>query len=409
MQKRNVRLKEFLPNVRRTYVPSDAYLDPRPALARGQGYLVQTDGFGYVTHGRSRNCQGKIVLLGGSFIEGIYVHESERLSAVVEEELLGNGYPYDVYNAGVSGATNLNIYNSLVNKIIYDQPEAVVIVTSSNDMAALRYKDGYRNGSKFHGNTVPESLEEWAYDSIDDNFDQIDFMLSLMDFTCKRRGIKLFLCTFPEIKPNAELTKINQAVRTYCKANDVDLIDIDAHLPKDDRLYYDKLHVNSDGAKIAGEIIVRALSDKLMIGPNLSTFDRRIVIARKQLSSSAIEWSDWHSISLNSNHVASASLTIKCVSKEARKHKALVVSLEFDEVPEFQGDHCYFYANSSGWHFYVDVAENLVQDITVPISIPSNLNSFRIGLRTFDESTKVELNCLSLSIVSVSSDQSILM
>jgi len=408
MQKRNVRLKEFLPNVRRTYVPSEAYLEARPALESGQGYLVQTDKIGYVTHGRPRCCRNKIVLLGGSFIEGIYVHENERLSAVVEELLFESGYPYDVYNAGVSGSTNLNIFNSLVNKVIYDKPEAIVIVTSSNDMAALRYRDGYRNGSKFHGNTVPENPEEWAYDSIDDNFAQLEYVLSLMDFACKRQGIKLFFCTFPEIKPNPELEKINWAVRDYCSNNHVDLIDLDERLPRDEALYYDKLHVNAAGARLAADIIVQSIEGKLLQGPGLASFNREELIANKILSSLASEWSDWYSVESSSDRMISPALTIECVSKAARKHKAIIISMEFHGEPEFQGDHGYFYAKSSGWHFYIDVAEDLAQKITVPLTLPTNVDAFRIGIRTFDDLTQIELQRLDLSIVTVDADHSIL-
>ncbi|CAI8779683.1 SGNH/GDSL hydrolase family protein [Pseudomonas sp. IT-P291] len=399
MSKRQIRLKEFQPNIHKVYSPDASYLDSRPRLDRGTSYVVRTDKNGYIISGTHQSSTRSIVLMGDSFVENIYIDEDKRIASQLERMLLSNGYDYQVLNSGVSGTTNLNATNLLLNKIAYHSPEAIVFVTSSNDLAALRYESGYSNRSKFHGNLVPEdSSEAWANSSVEENIDQLSKNLKIISLICKLHEIDFYICTYPEIQVNEDLRLINSRVRSFAMDEAVKLIDLDKLIMRNDIYYYDKLHVSHVGATVAAKSIFECIKDSLL-ADGAVCFSRSPSVNGFGLNHLEAHWLNWGGLSCEKQSSWTVSLNIDCTTKAVRKHKALVVLLEFDQEPVFSNQHQYSFSRSSGWHFYVDLTADCRQQFSVPISLPDNVRRLRVGLRTFDEACFVNMNDVALEVI----------
>ncbi|WP_414906472.1 SGNH/GDSL hydrolase family protein [Pseudomonas sp. IT-P253] len=333
--------------------------------------------------------------MGDSFVENLYIDEDKRIASQLERMLLMNGYDYQVLNAGVSGATNLNVTNLLLNKIVYHFPKIVIFVTSSNDLAALRYERGYSNRSKFHGNLVPEDASEiWTKSSVEGNINQVVDNLKVIDFICKLHKIDFYICTYPEIQSNADLRLINSEVREFAAGEAVKLIDLDKLIMRNNIYYYDKLHVSHVGASVAAKSMFEGIRNSLST-EGVVSFSRPSQANDLALNYLDINWLEWKDY--QSSYIVS--LNIDCATKNVRKHKALVVLLQFDQEPIFSNQHTYSFSRSSGWHFYVDLAADCRQQFSVPINLPDNIQRFRVGFRVFDEECFVNLNCVALEII----------
>jgi lysophospholipase L1-like esterase len=337
--------------------------------------------------------------MGDSFVENLYIDEDKRIAAQLERMLLASGYGYQVLNAGVSGTTNLNATNLLLNKIVYHSPEAIVFVTSSNDLAALRYECGYSNRSKFHGNIVPEDLSEsWTKSSVGENIVQVVDNLKVVNFICKLHGIKLYVCTYPEIQSNDDLKLINSKVRDFAENESVALVDLDKKIMKNDIYYYDKLHVSHVGASVAANSIFDRIKDSLSNEKAVS-FSRSLSVNEFGLNHLDLHWLASQELPNEGQSEYIVSLNVDYTAKSVRKHKALVVQVEFDQEPVFTTEHKYSFSRSSGWHFYVDLIADCRQQFSIPIGLPDNVQQLRIGLRVFDEECVVSVNKMALEVI----------
>jgi lysophospholipase L1-like esterase len=337
--------------------------------------------------------------MGDSFVENVYIDEDKRIASQLERMLLSKGYDYQVLNSGVSGTTNLNAANLLLNKIVYHAPEIVVFVTSSNDLAALRYECGYSNRSKFHGNLVPEdSSEVWTKSSVEENIDQLANNLKIVNLICKLHGIDFYICTYPEIQANEDLRLINSRVREFAIDDSVKLVDLDRLIKKNDAYYYDKLHVSHVGASAAAEVMFECIKGSLS-AEGAVCFSRSPTAKDFSLNHSEARWLEWQDLSCEKQSSWIVSLNIDCTTKTLRKHKALVVLLEFDQEPVFSNPHQYSFSRSSGWHFYVDLSADCRQQFSVPINLPDNVKKLRIGLRAFDEACFLNMNGVALEVI----------
>ncbi|WP_196373652.1 SGNH/GDSL hydrolase family protein [Pseudomonas fluorescens] len=337
--------------------------------------------------------------MGDSFVENLYIDEDKRIASQLERALLSNGYNYQVLNSGVSGATNLNITNLLLNKVVYQVPEAIVLVTSSNDLSALRFEGGYSNRSKFHGNIVPEdSGENWTKKSVFDNIDQIVDNLRIINFICKVHGIEFFICTYPEIQNNEDLNLINSKIRDFAADEVVKLIDLDKLIMKNDIYYYDKLHVSHVGASVAAKNIFEHIRGGLSTEERVC-FSQSLSASDIALGHSDIHWLAWQEFDSKGQASHISSINVDFVTKAVRKHKALLVHFEFDQEPTFTDQHYYFFSRSSGWHFYVDLTPDCRQQFSIPIVLPDNIQQFRIGLRVFDQDCIVYMNSVKVEVI----------
>ena len=115
--KRQIRLREFEANEIIHMSPSRKYVSKTRHLSNEISYRAQTDSNGYIVSGRKFNHTKEICIIGASLIENLFVRESHRWNTCLEKTLLESGRYYKLYNAGRSGATSLNVFNTLLNKV----------------------------------------------------------------------------------------------------------------------------------------------------------------------------------------------------------------------------------------------------------------------------------------------------
>lgn len=82
--------------------------------------------------------EGKILAFGDSVTEGLGVEQIEAFPAVLDARLRGDGYQYEVINAGISGETS-SAALSRVDWMLSQKPDIVIVETGAND--ALRGLD----------------------------------------------------------------------------------------------------------------------------------------------------------------------------------------------------------------------------------------------------------------------------
>ena len=144
---RTIRLKEVRQNVDDFLSPTESYRDRcdeslpvGPFRRRGT-----PDGF-LATGGDRLNAEKKLILLGGSFVESMYIPEEARFAAVIERAL-----PVDwrVCNGEYSGMTTLHLLLGLASKIppMLTTGSKVIIFIGMSDLFALsqpgRYWDAH--------------------------------------------------------------------------------------------------------------------------------------------------------------------------------------------------------------------------------------------------------------------------
>ena len=84
-----------------------------------------------------------IAFLGGSTTECCAVAEDLRFPALVSTLLTTHGLQVNTLNAGTSGTTLHDSFNSLLNHVIQDEPDIVVVMHACNDIGLLTEKESY--------------------------------------------------------------------------------------------------------------------------------------------------------------------------------------------------------------------------------------------------------------------------
>ncbi|NHZ87096.1 MAG: hypothetical protein GWP19_14685, partial [Planctomycetia bacterium] len=111
----------------------------------GQGYHFRTDDNGFILpHNNHENPDYKIVFMGGSTTECMYVSETSRFPYLTEQLLEENtGKLINVFNAAVAGNNAIHSLDILLNKIIPMNPDIVVFMHAINDYTTLAYDHTY--------------------------------------------------------------------------------------------------------------------------------------------------------------------------------------------------------------------------------------------------------------------------
>ncbi|MGG5152603.1 hypothetical protein, partial [Alcaligenes aquatilis] len=191
--KRAIRLKEGGFSVRRFNYPPNSYLTGRVGLNTGYGYTFITDENGFsLSTIPSLEGDRSIFFAGDSSIEASYCDINKRIPFVFQEKLLEAGVPCSCFNMGVSGATSLNLFNSMMNKLINSSGDLIFFVPS-NDVLALELKSGYLNGTRYYTNLVPDTGEDYKPGNFDINKSQIFPMLKMIAGFCKEFGFDLYV------------------------------------------------------------------------------------------------------------------------------------------------------------------------------------------------------------------------
>ncbi|SUB24951.1 SGNH/GDSL hydrolase family protein [Avibacterium avium] len=291
IEKRQIRLKEFSPDITKVHTPTDEYRQRAPRLEKGKSFFQRTNSFGFIETHLNYQAESKVILIGDSFIENIFVDESSRISSRIEYEFLRHNKKIKVYNAGVSGATGLGLINLVLNKIIPLKPDLIIYTQPSCDFSALLYKSGYYNDSKFFGNIFPFSgKDKQCYETIQENSYQLENNLIILSTMCKIYNIPLCIATCCSNSSKRQLKIMNDIIR---KGDQYDIIDLDEIMPRNDCNFYDKQHLTQIGANYISNIFYNYLSSKLMVRENAqlsvySIYFEHVDIQKNILLSNAI-------------------------------------------------------------------------------------------------------------------------
>lgn len=143
--KRAIRLKEFEPNSRIVNTPPDWYIAARDPSLPQKEYEIVTDENGFIVPAQRRPGR-KIIVLGDSVVEGMFLDPDRRFCSVLND-VLGQhfGDEVEVLNGGYSGATILHLLNVFINKVIPLSPLAVVIMTGIVDVDTAKKRLSFWN------------------------------------------------------------------------------------------------------------------------------------------------------------------------------------------------------------------------------------------------------------------------
>lgn len=319
MVKRSIRIKEFKPNIEKIHIPSDEYLKKSPTLNPKQAYFHRTDKNGFTASHLFVEGENSynVVIIGDSFIENIFVDESKRICSLIEQKFLESGKKIKILNAGVSGATGLNLLNTVLNKIVFLKPDLIIFVQPCCDFSALQYKDGYFNDSKLFSNLLPSNNSEKPYfETIEDNAYQIFNNITVLSKICEINKIKLCIATCCSISSKRQLKMMNDIIRNNSK-NGYDILDLDYLIPRSEEYFYDKAHLNSNGSDLLSEIIYQYIDKNINYLKEIINFNSQKIEFQRNVINDSINQSNKVTIK-NSNNL---SLSLKIKNFNVKKEK----------------------------------------------------------------------------------------
>ena len=273
---RYIALLEFQPGLSANIMPPSSYME------RTNGTLVQEncrtviDADGFMVSDRPlAPGDRKVLLLGGSSVENLYIRDDQRILSVIERQLDARGQATKVYNAGISNAHLLHLFNILVNKGLGLRPDCVVwYPTSGTDVLANEVERGFWNKAdalspiRKAGRDLKMELDCPLVNR--NGFDDERRLLRAMYDVCRRFGIRLLVATWPvygtydefaaRIEPDragfeagdVQMRALNDVIREICTEMQGDLVDLEATLVGRHRpdYFYDRNHPNSAGCEL---------------------------------------------------------------------------------------------------------------------------------------------------------------
>jgi lysophospholipase L1-like esterase len=142
---RAINLREFDPNQYALVRPTNYYMQGVENLEQID-YAVDIDKNGFIKTGNPKveNSEIKILFLGGSTTETIFVPEKQRFPSIIERTLRQRlGQDVEVYNSGVSGNNSMHSLLIFLTKGIPLKPTHAVLMHNYNDFALLYKTESY--------------------------------------------------------------------------------------------------------------------------------------------------------------------------------------------------------------------------------------------------------------------------
>ena len=142
---RSIVLRELNPNQYASIRPNNNYMKDVENLEQID-YEINIDKDGFIKTGNQveLNPDIKILFLGGSTTETLYVPEMNRFPSVVERSLRSKlTQTINVFNGGVSGNNSMHSIFALLAKGIALEPNYVVLMHNINDFALLSKTESY--------------------------------------------------------------------------------------------------------------------------------------------------------------------------------------------------------------------------------------------------------------------------
>ena len=281
-ERRYIRLKEFAPSTTRHNTPPDWYIASRSATLHQRLYEITTDRDGFIVSSpRAEGRDGRLVVLGDSVVEGMFLDPGARICSVLQGLLRAEmNLDISVLNAGYGGATSLHSFNTFLNKIIPLQPTAVLLMSGIVDVDAARKRASFWSRDCWLEPIVDLSkANEWRDPDVIDPPDLTDRdkMLRLFAEASRLFDLPLWLATIPHLQVfggevtdkmgmnradfDAEVTsrlRMNDVTRRVGTALSIPVYDIEKDLSTRADIFHDMFHLNVDG----GLAVARAFMDR---------------------------------------------------------------------------------------------------------------------------------------------------
>ena len=142
---RSIVLREFNPNQSAEVSPSNKLTTQADSLKQIP-YPVKIDENGFIDNGNSDEANPKlrVIFLGGSTTENLFVQPENRFPSVVELSLRkALNQTVVTHNAGVSGNNSMHSYLSFIAKGIPLKPNYAVLMHNVNDLSLLSKTESY--------------------------------------------------------------------------------------------------------------------------------------------------------------------------------------------------------------------------------------------------------------------------
>jgi hypothetical protein len=146
---RFINLREHKPLFSDDIYPTDEDLRNAEFLERKK-YTLRVDANGYIIPSQIHpEADLTIVFLGGSTTECLYMDEEDRfpyqVGRLIERDLK---LKVNSYNSGKAGNNSLHSIDILLNKVMFINPDIVVMMHNINDLIILLFEKSYWNNNK---------------------------------------------------------------------------------------------------------------------------------------------------------------------------------------------------------------------------------------------------------------------
>lgn len=235
-------------------------------------YKVHTDQYGFIGPTELyKSPDFKIVFLGGSTTECLYMEETERFPYLVGRKLESlMAVKVHTYNGGVSANETLHSINILINKVLPMQPDVVVLMEGINDLMILRAQGSYwyQDSLKSHVQTSKNVLTRYEFPphasavplDVAGLQEKYRKNIKLFIAVCRTFGIQPVLMTQAH-RASKEILQyqFNEVLRNIGKDEGVLVIDLEKAIPKTPEYLYDAYHYTALGSEYAAHQIAQSM------------------------------------------------------------------------------------------------------------------------------------------------------
>jgi lysophospholipase L1-like esterase len=271
---RFIKLREHAPSIVKLERPTRNYISHiAPNTVERKYYRVTTDEHGFIGPLLHKEPDIKIVFLGGSTTECLYMEEEQRFPYLVGRQLSERLHKkVNAYNGGVSANESMHSLNILMNKVLPMKPQMVVFMHNINDLVVLRSQGTYwyADSLKSHVQNAKTLLTRYEFPENKHQTSEQDliaeFSKNLRTFIsiCRIREIQPILMTQANrVEGDALYHRFNEVIFDVAKQENVVVIDLAKTIPKDPSYLYDSYHYTAKGAALAAMAISQQLEPLL--------------------------------------------------------------------------------------------------------------------------------------------------
>ncbi len=272
---RFIKLREHAPSIVKLERPTRNYISHiAPNTIERKYYRVATDEQGFIGPIHHQAPDIKIVFLGGSTTECLYMEEAQRFPYLVGQQLEERLHKkVNAYNGGVSANESMHSLNILMNKVLSMKPQIVVFMHNINDLVVLRSQGTYwyTDSLKSHVQNAKTLLTRYEFPENKHQATEQDliaeFSKNLRTFIaiCRIREIQPVLMTQANrVEGDALYHHFNEVIKEMGKQEKVMVIDLAKAIPKQPDHLYDSYHYTAKGAALAATTISQQLEPLLI-------------------------------------------------------------------------------------------------------------------------------------------------